>query len=57
MNHNVVGLDIAKRVFHVYTIQAYGKVIKQMLRRRQILEFFAKEYRSTGYANMPIVAR
>lgn len=41
MNHNVIGLDIAKRVFHVYTIQADGKVFKKMLRRQQVLAFFA----------------
>lgn len=41
MNHSVIGLDIAKRVFHVYTIQADGKVLKKMLRRQQVLEFFA----------------
>ena len=41
MSHNVIGLDIAKSVFHVYTIQADGKVLKKMLRRQQVLEFFA----------------
>lgn len=41
MNNSVVGLDIAKQVFHVYTIQADGKVYKKMLRRRQVLIFFA----------------
>lgn len=41
MNSSVVGLDIAKRVFHVYTIKADGKVFKKMLRRKQVLAFFA----------------
>ena len=41
MNNSVVGLDIAKQVFHVYTIQADGKVYKKMLRRKQVLTFFA----------------
>ena len=41
MSHNVIGLDIAKSVFHVYTIQADGKILKKMLRRQQVLEFFA----------------
>jgi hypothetical protein len=30
MTMSVIGLDIAKRVFHVYTIQTDGKVIKKM---------------------------
>ena len=41
MNISVVGLDIAKNVFHLYTIQADGKVLKKMLRRHQVLSFFA----------------
>lgn len=41
MTMSVIGLDIAKRVLHVYTIQADGKVIKKMLRRQQVLAFFA----------------
>jgi transposase len=41
MSHNVIGLDIAKSVFHLYTIQADGKILKKMLRRQQVLEFFA----------------
>ena len=40
MSHSIIGLDIAKSVFHVYTIQADGKVLKKMLRRQQVLEFF-----------------
>ena len=41
MNSSVVGLDIAKCVFHVYTIKADGKVFKKMLKRKQVLAFFA----------------
>lgn len=41
MNINVVGLDIAKNVFHVYTIKADGKILKKVLRRKQVLVFFA----------------
>jgi transposase len=41
MSHSVIGLDIAKSVFHVYAIQTDGKVLKKMLRRQQVLEFFA----------------
>jgi len=37
MNHNVIGLDIAKHVFHLYTIQADGKVFKKMLKRQEVL--------------------
>ena len=40
MKSSIIGLDIVKRVFHVYTIQADGKVFKKMLRRKQVLEFF-----------------
>jgi hypothetical protein len=29
MNHNVVGLDIAKNVFHLYSLGPDGKVIKK----------------------------
>jgi transposase len=41
MNQNVMGLDIAKHVFHIYTIQAEGKVFKKMLKRQEVLVFFA----------------
>lgn len=41
MNSSVIGLDLAKRVFHVHAIQADGKVIRQMLRCQQVLAFFA----------------
>jgi len=41
MNGSVVGLDIAKNVFHVYGMTAEGEVIKQVLKRKQVLEYFA----------------
>lgn len=41
MNHSVIGLDIAKHVFHLYTIQADGKTYKKMLKRQEVLVFFA----------------
>ena len=40
MSHSVIGLDIAKSVFHVYMIQADGKILKKMLKRQQVFEFF-----------------
>ena len=46
MSQSIIGLDIAKCVFHVYTIQSDGKVFKKMLRRKQVLEFFANYPRS-----------
>jgi len=37
-----IGLDLAKNVFHVVCCDEYGKVMKKrMLRRGQVLEFFA----------------
>jgi transposase len=41
MNHSVIGLDIAKHVFHLYTIQADGKIYKKMLKHQEVLVFFA----------------
>lgn len=41
MKSSVIGLDIAKNVFHVFTITATGKPKKKMLRRAQVLEYFA----------------
>ncbi|NOU20589.1 MAG: IS110 family transposase [Methyloglobulus sp.] len=41
MNHSVIGLDIAKNLFHIYTIQENGAVFKKMLRRQEMLVFFA----------------
>jgi len=41
MNNNVVGLDIAKNVFHLYSIGAGDKVLKKKLKRQELLMFFA----------------
>lgn len=41
MNRNVVGLDIAKNVFHLYTMKD-GKVIKKMLKRSELVAFIAQ---------------
>ena len=43
MNDTMIGLDLAKRVFHVVELNAAGKVIKRKgLRRSQLLAFFAQ---------------
>ena len=41
MNNSVIGLDIAKNVFHLYSINNDGKVIKKKLKRDRLLAFFA----------------
>lgn len=41
MNCSVIGLDIAKNVFHFYGMNEDGEVIKQVLKRKQVLEYFA----------------
>lgn len=41
MNNSVVGLDIAKNVFHLYSVDAEGRVLKKKLKRRDLLAFFA----------------
>jgi len=41
MNHNVVGLDIAKNVFHFYSLGPDHTVIKKKLKRAELLSFFA----------------
>jgi len=41
MNHSVVGLDIAKNIFHFYSLGADTKVIKKALKRAELLAFFA----------------
>jgi hypothetical protein len=40
MNNNVVGLDIAKNIFHCYSLSAEGKVIRKKLKRAELLVFF-----------------
>ncbi len=41
MNHNVVGQDIAKNIFHFYSLSIEGKAIKRKLKRSKLLAFFA----------------
>lgn len=41
MKSNVVGLDIAKNVFHLYSQSAGGNVIKKKLKRSELLAFIA----------------
>jgi len=40
MNNSVIGLDIAKNIFHLYTV-AEGKAVKKKLKRSELLTFFA----------------
>lgn len=41
MNSNVVGLDIAKNVFHLYSQSTDGNVMKKKLKRSELLGFVA----------------
>jgi transposase len=41
MNNNVIGLDIAKNIFHLFTLRADGKILKKKLKRSELLAFFA----------------
>jgi transposase len=41
MNNSVIGLDIAKNIFHLFTLLADGKILKKKLNRTKLLEFFA----------------
>ena len=41
MKTNVIGLDIAKNIFHLYSIGADNQVIKKKLWRAELLAFFA----------------
>jgi transposase len=47
MNHNVFGADTAKSIFHIYSINSEGKVIKKNLKRCEFLQFFANHVAST----------
>lgn len=38
---SVIGLDIAKNIFHLYTLDTDGKVFKKKLKRAEVLTFFA----------------
>jgi transposase len=41
MNNSVIGLDIAKNIFHLYSLGTESKVIKKSLKRVELLAFFA----------------
>ena len=42
MNINVIGLDIAKQIFHLVALNSTGKrVLKKTLKRVKLLAFFA----------------
>ena len=41
MNSSVVGLDIAKNIFHLFTILADGKQVKKKLKRCELLAYIA----------------
>ena len=41
MKANVIGLDIAKNIFHLYSIGDDDKQIKKKLKRVELLAFFA----------------
>jgi len=40
MKINIIGLGIAKNIFHLYTVGEDGGIFKKMLRRKQVLGFF-----------------
>ena len=37
MNNSVIGLDIAKNIFHLFTLLADGKILKKKLKRNELL--------------------
>ena len=41
MNNSVIGLDIAKNIFHMYSLDEDNKPIKKKLKRAGLLAFFA----------------
>ena len=41
MNSNVVGLDLAKSIFHLFTLNAEGKPIKKKVKRNELLAYIA----------------
>ena len=43
MNNSVFGLDIAKNIFHLFTLLVDGKTLKKKLKRSELLTFFAIE--------------
>jgi hypothetical protein len=47
MNNSVIGLDIAKNIFHLFTLLADGKILKKKLKRHELLAYFANYPAST----------
>jgi transposase len=45
--HNVIGLDIAKQIFQVHAVTSGGQIERTKLRRKQVVEFFAKRPAAT----------
>ncbi|WP_333879281.1 hypothetical protein [Methylobacter sp.] len=41
MNSNVVGLDLAKSIFHLFSLSAEGKSVKKKLKRNELLAYIA----------------
>lgn len=41
MNKSVIGLDIAKNLFHMYSLDANDKPKKKKIKRTDLLTFFA----------------
>jgi len=41
MSNSIIGLDIAKNVFHLFSLQSNGKTMKKKLKRAELLTFFA----------------
>lgn len=42
MKSNTYGLDIAKNIFHAFTITEDGEIVKKKLSRKNLLKYFAK---------------
>jgi transposase len=42
MNSSVVGLDIAKNIFHLYSLSPEGKPVKKKLKRSELLPYVAQ---------------
>jgi transposase len=41
MNNSVIGLDIAKSIFHLFYVSANGKPVKKKLKRSELLSYIA----------------
>jgi len=43
MKFNTYGLDIAKSIFHIFTITEDGEIVKKQLSRSKLLKFFVRQ--------------